>query len=65
MPGRASLVKSGRCGNDLTIETVESVMAPRLAGVTGIHSAVEPFDTGLPAGPPNERFNASGQGEAA
>ena len=58
-------MKSGRCRNDLAIETVESVMAPRLAGVTGIYSTVEPFDAGLPAGPANERLNASGQGEAA
>lgn len=62
--GHAPLVKSSRCRNDLAIETVESVMAARLAGVPGIHSAVEPFDAGLAAGPANERLNASGQGEA-
>ena len=61
----APLVKSGRCRHDLSVETVEAVMPARLARVAGIHSTIEPFDTGFPTGPANERFNASGLGEAA
>src|SRR4029079_3206725 len=61
----APLVKSGRCRDDLSIQTIEPVIAARLAGVAGIHSTIEPGGTGFPAGPANERFNAGGLGEAA
>ncbi len=58
-------MKTGRCRNDLAIETIEPMMAAGLAGVAGIHTAIEPFDAGLAPGPANERFNAGGKREAA